>query len=288
MKYWQQKAEENLNAGDYMGLESLHSGVCALWRQSISKSNSLFAILVTHFLPQNLLPHDHLPQRFCPSDVLPHEVLPHDVLPHWPPAPRRSAPGILPQWRPAPRSSAPWRPAPVTSCPTTFCPRDIAPVTSCPTKFCPTKFCPTTSCPTDLLSHNVLPHWLLAPQLPFTCDQRRDTLPVQITWKGTGAWVSQYNTWVPIEVKNFQSQKNFQLFFKTGFLHVLGLWDNFKRKNFFRLSDQSDPPTTLPTPPGHLSYPLPLWPPLPQRQAKHPSALPSREFLASSWNSASL
>ena len=37
----------------------------------------------------------------------------------------------------------------------------------------------------------------------------------------------------PVEVKNFQSQKNFQLFFKTGFVHVSGLCDNFKRKNFF-------------------------------------------------------
>ena len=45
MKYWQQKAEENVNAGDYVELEDLHSVVCALWRQSISKSNSLFDIL---------------------------------------------------------------------------------------------------------------------------------------------------------------------------------------------------------------------------------------------------
>ena len=45
---------------------------------------------------------------------------------------------------------------------------------------------------------------------------------------------------VPVEVKNFQSQKIFQLFFKTCLLHVSGIWDNFKRKNFFRLSDQSE------------------------------------------------
>ena len=38
---------------------------------------------------------------------------------------------------------------------------------------------------------------------------------------------------VQVEVKNFQSQKNFQLFVKTGFLHDSGLWDNFKRKKFF-------------------------------------------------------
>ena len=44
---------------------------------------------------------------------------------------------------------------------------------------------------------------------------------------------------VPVEVKNFQSQKIFQLFFKTGFSQVSGLWDNFKRKKI------SDIQTTL-------------------------------------------
>ena len=40
MKYWLQEAEENMNVGDYVELESLYSGVCALRWQSISKSNS--------------------------------------------------------------------------------------------------------------------------------------------------------------------------------------------------------------------------------------------------------
>ena len=37
---------------------------------------------------------------------------------------------------------------------------------------------------------------------------------------------------VPVEVKNFLSQKIFQLFFKTCLLHVSGLWDNLKQKKF--------------------------------------------------------
>ena len=40
--------------------------------------------------------------------------------------------------------------------------------------------------------------------------------------------------------QKFSKSKNFQLFFKTGFVHVSGLWDNFKRKKFFRISDQSE------------------------------------------------
>ena len=43
---------------------------------------------------------------------------------------------------------------------------------------------------------------------------------------------------VPVEVKNFLSQKIFQLFFKTCLLHVSGLWDNSKRKKIFRLPDR--------------------------------------------------
>ena len=51
--------------------------------------------------------------------------------------------------------------------------------------------------------------------------------------KGTGPRVSHCDARVPVEVKNFLSQKIFQLFFfKTCLLHVSGLWDNFKRKKF--------------------------------------------------------
>ena len=45
---------------------------------------------------------------------------------------------------------------------------------------------------------------------------------------------------VPVEVKNFLSQKIVQLFFKTCLLHVSGLWDDLKRKKIFRISDQSE------------------------------------------------
>ena len=52
-------------------------------------------------------------------------------------------------------------------------------------------------------------------KLPLTCNQRRRTLPVRITWKGD--WTSgvslHCDARVPVEVKNFQSQKIFQLFF---------------------------------------------------------------------------
>ena len=78
-------------------------------------------------------------------------------------------------------------------------------------------------------------------KLPLTCNQRRRTLPVRITWKGD--WTSgvslHCDARVPVEVKNFQSQKIFQLFFfKTCSLHVSGLWDKFKRKKIFRISDR--------------------------------------------------
>ena len=52
--------------------------------------------------------------------------------------------------------------------------------------------------------------------------------------KGTGPRVSlkiaMRECQTPVEVKNFQSQKIFQLFFETGFFHVSGLLGNFKRK----------------------------------------------------------
>ena len=63
---------------------------------------------------------------------------------------------------------------------------------------------------------------------------------------GTGSRVSldsHCDAGVPGEVKIFLRQKIFQLFFKTGFLHVSGLSefsDYFKGKIFFRLSDQSE------------------------------------------------
>ena len=59
-------------------------------------------------------------------------------------------------------------------------------------------------------------------KLPFACNQRRRTLPVRIAWQGAGAWVSHCDTRLPIEAINFLSQKIFQLYFKTGFLHVSG------------------------------------------------------------------
>ena len=61
-------------------------------------------------------------------------------------------------------------------------------------------------------------------KLPFACNQRRLTLPVRIAWQGAGAWVSESHrdTRVPIGAINFLSQKIFQLFLETGFLHASG------------------------------------------------------------------
>ena len=59
-------------------------------------------------------------------------------------------------------------------------------------------------------------------KLPFACNQRRRKFPVRIAWQGARAWVSHCDTRVPTEAINFLSQKIFQLFFKTCFLHVSG------------------------------------------------------------------
>ena len=73
-------------------------------------------------------------------------------------------------------------------------------------------------------------------KLPLTCNQRRRTLPVRITWKG------DWSSGVSLRCESAsRDQKFFQLFFKTCLLHVSGLWDNFKRKIFFfRISHQSE------------------------------------------------
>ena len=54
-------------------------------------------------------------------------------------------------------------------------------------------------------------------KLPFTCNQRRRTLPVWIAWQGAGARVSHCDTRVPIEAINFLSQKIFNYFSKQVF-----------------------------------------------------------------------
>ena len=77
-------------------------------------------------------------------------------------------------------------------------------------------------------------------KLPLTCNQRGGLSLFGSHGKGTGPRVSHCDARVPVEVKNFLSQKIFQLFFKTSSLHVSGLWDNFKRKKIFRISDQSE------------------------------------------------
>ena len=76
-------------------------------------------------------------------------------------------------------------------------------------------------------------------KLPFTCNQRSRTLPVRIAWKGDWSSCVSLRCGSASRGKNLSKSKNFSTFFKTGFLHVSGLWDYFKGKKFFRLSDQS-------------------------------------------------
>ena len=45
----------------------------------------------------------------------------------------------------------------------------------------------------------------------------------------------------PFEVKNFRSQKNFQLLFKTGFSHVSGFLDSLKRKKISEFQTNLSP-----------------------------------------------
>ena len=75
-------------------------------------------------------------------------------------------------------------------------------------------------------------------KLPLTCNQRRRTLPVRITWKRDWSSGVSLRCESASRGQKFSSQKNFSTFFKTCLLHVSELWDNFKRKKCFRLSDQ--------------------------------------------------
>ena len=76
-------------------------------------------------------------------------------------------------------------------------------------------------------------------KLPLTCNQKRRTLPVRITWKGDWtSGVSLHCESASRGQKFSKSKKFLQLFFKTGCSCLL--CDNFKRKIFFRLSDQCD------------------------------------------------
>ena len=58
---------------------------------------------------------------------------------------------------------------------------------------------------------------------PFTCNQRRRTLPVRIAWKGDWSSCVSLRCGSASRGKNLSKSKNFSTFFKTGFLHVSGL-----------------------------------------------------------------
>ena len=60
-------------------------------------------------------------------------------------------------------------------------------------------------------------------KLPFTCNQRRRTLPVRIAWKGDRSSCVSLRCGSASRGQNFSKSKNFSTFFKTGFLHVSGL-----------------------------------------------------------------
>ena len=77
-------------------------------------------------------------------------------------------------------------------------------------------------------------------KLPLTCNQRRRTLPVRITWKREWSSGVSLRCESASRGQKFSKSKNFSTFFKTCLLHVSGLWDNLKRKKFFRISGQSE------------------------------------------------
>ena len=54
-------------------------------------------------------------------------------------------------------------------------------------------------------------------KLPFTCNQRRRTLPVRITWKGD--WTSGVSLWCESASRGqkFSKSKKFSTFFQNGF-----------------------------------------------------------------------
>ena len=76
-------------------------------------------------------------------------------------------------------------------------------------------------------------------KLPFTCNQRRRTLPVRIAWKRDWSSCVSLRCGSASRGKNLSKSKKFFNFFQNRFLHVLGLRDYFKGKKIFRLSDQS-------------------------------------------------
>ena len=72
-------------------------------------------------------------------------------------------------------------------------------------------------------------------KLPFTCNQRRRTLPVWITWKGD--WTSG----VSLRCESAsRGQKNFNFFSKRVFSMIQDSGIILSEKNFFRLSDHSE------------------------------------------------
>ena len=72
-------------------------------------------------------------------------------------------------------------------------------------------------------------------KLPFTCNQRRRTLPVRITWKGD--WTSG----VSLRCKSASRGQKFSAFFsKRVFSMIQDSGIILSDKNFFRLSDQSE------------------------------------------------
>ena len=54
-------------------------------------------------------------------------------------------------------------------------------------------------------------------KLPFTCNQRRLTLPVRIAWKGDWSACVSLRCGSASRGKNSSKSKNFSTFFKTGF-----------------------------------------------------------------------
>ena len=69
-------------------------------------------------------------------------------------------------------------------------------------------------------------------KLPFTCNQRRQTLPVRIAWKRDWSSCVSLRCGSASRGKNLSKSKNFSTFFKTGFSMFQDFEITLREKNF--------------------------------------------------------
>ena len=77
-------------------------------------------------------------------------------------------------------------------------------------------------------------------KLPFTCNQRRRTLPFRIAWKGDWSSCVSLRCGSASRGRNLSKSKNFFNFFQNRFSPCFRTLRLFQGKKFFLLSDQSE------------------------------------------------